>query len=496
MRVPRRLGLVGAALALAFGATACTASTSGHGAGPPASVSTSATPTSTAPSSQTPTPSPSPSPSASQRPACPTRYAAPDPKRPKVRLAFAVSADLATVQGSEHVEFTPDLPIAELVFRLTANTAPTVAAGNKIVVHKATADHGARAATYTPAGASSSTQGGLLHIPFASRVPAGTTVSADMTFTLTLGRGSFDRFGRTGTGASSYAWFASAHPLLAWERGRGWHTEPMLEFTAESATSEAMQTDLTVIAPAGNTVIMSGDPPKGPPKGGFRTWHSTVDAARDVSVAIGPFAVVDATVNGVKLRVGAPSARERDQAVPLFKRAITEHAKRFGPFPFPSLSVAQVPAGGGGIEYPSSILMLGLSRVVAVHETAHQWFYAMVGDSQAQHAWLDEAFASYAEQLADGTQPQAGSLTEPGAVDRPTASYGNDVGGYYSVTYDKGAAALHAARAAAGPARFDAAIRCYVNANAWRIANPSDLRRALKGLPAALNVLRKAHALP
>ncbi|HEY2985984.1 MAG TPA: M1 family aminopeptidase [Jatrophihabitantaceae bacterium] len=489
MSVPRRrLGLLAVTLTLALGATACTASTSGHGASPPPSSSTSqSSPTSASSSSQPSTPSPT------QQPACPTSYAAPDPKRPRVRLAFAISADLATVQGTEHVEFTPDLPITELVFRLTANTAPTVAAGNKIVVHKATADHGARAATYTTSGAAPSTQGGLLHIPFASRIPAGTTVSADLTFTVTLGRGAFDRFGRTSSG---YAWFASAHPLLAWERGGGWHTEPMIKFTAESATSEAMQTDLTVIAPAADTVIMSGDPPKGPPKGGFRTWHSTIDAARDVSIAVGPFAVVDTTVNGVKLRVGAPSARERDQAVPLFKEAITAHAKRFGPFPFPSLSVAQVPAGGGGIEYPSSILMLGLSRVVAVHETAHQWFYAMVGDSQAQHAWLDEAFASYAEQLADGSQPPLDSLTEPGNVDRPTASYGGDVGDYYSVTYDKGAAALHAARAAAGPARFDAAIRCYVNANAWRIANPSDLRRALNGLPGALAVLRKAHALP
>ena len=488
MSVPRRhLGLV--AVALAFGVTACTASTSGHGASSPGSSTSHGSPSSASSSSQPSTPSPSPN----QQPACPTSYAAPDPKRPRVRLAFVVSPDLATVQGAEHVEFTPDLPITELVFRLTANTAPTVAAGNKIVVHKATADHGARAATYTTSGAAPSTQGGLLHIPFASRIPAGTTVSADLTFTVTLGRGAFDRFGRTSSG---YAWFASAHPLLAWERGHGWHTEPMIKFTAESATSEAMQTDLTVVAPAADTVIMSGDPPKGPPKGGFRTWHSTVDAARDVSVAVGPFAVVDTTVNGVKLRVGAPSARERDQAVPLFKQAITAHAKRFGPFLFPSLSVAQVPAGGGGIEYPSSILMLGLSQVVAVHETAHQWFYAMVGDSQAQHAWLDEAFASYAEQLADGTQPPLDSLTEPGSVDRPTASYGGDVGDYYSVTYDKGAAALHAARAAAGPARFDAAIRCYVNANAWRIANPSDLRRALNGLPAALAVLRRAHALP
>jgi hypothetical protein len=482
---------LGALAATALVAVAgCTSSTHGHGP-----TARSSPPPSTATSSSTPGAGSPPS-SGGSGAACPASYIAPDPKRPAVRLQFTVANDLSTVQGTEHVEFTPDLPITELVFRLTANTEPTVQAGNKIVVNSAKADHGGQAPKYDIDGADPSTQGGLLRIPFAARVPAGTTVSADITFTLTVGNGSFDRFGRVGDGAQRYAWFGSAQPLLAWERGHGWHTEPMIQFTAESATSEAMRTDLTVTAPASDTAIMSGDPGDPPASNGTKTWHSTVDSARDVSVAVGPFAVSDTTVDGVKLRVGATSNQERDQLVPLFKLAITEHSKRFGPYPFPSLSVARVPAQGGGIEYPSSILMLDGSQLVAVHETAHQWFYAMVGDSQATHAWLDEAFASYAEQLVDNDAPPDSTLNEPGDVDKPTASYGGNEGQYYEITYGKGAAALHAARAAAGADKFDAAIRCYVNANAWRIANPSDLAAALKSLPAAIDVLRKAHALP
>jgi Peptidase family M1 domain len=482
-----RLGLAAAGAALVL--AGCTATTGGHGslASSPSGPAVPSSPTPTTPAASPSSPAPS---------GCPANYIPPDTHRPKVTLRFTVGADLGTVRGSEHIEFTPDPPITELVFRLTANTAPTVAAGNKIVIETASADHGGGAPHYDGDGAAPGTQGGLLRIPFAARISAGTTVSADITFTVSLGNQSFDRFGTVGAGAQRYAWFASAQPLLAWERGYGWHTEPMLKFTAESATSEAMQTDLTVVAPAAETVIMSGDPADPPPGGSTRTWHSTTAAARDVSVAVGPFVVRDSAVNGVKLRVGAPTAQERDRLVPLFRLAMTEHAKRFGPFPFPSLSVARVPAPGGGIEYPSSILMLDSSQVVAVHETAHQWFYAMVGDSQANHAWLDEAFASYAEQLVDDDAPPAGTLSMPGNVDAPTASYGGYEGLYFRVTYDKGSAALQAARAAAGPARFDAAIRCYVNANAWRIANPSDLETALRGLPAAISVLRKAHALP
>lgn len=475
MRLRRRLPAAMAAAVVCGGAMACSTTTSGvgtTGSGPPTSSTT--------------------TPAAS----CPASYRPPDPARPRVRLAFVVAPDLGTVDGTEHIEFTPDKAITELVFRLTANTAPTVAEGNGIQVSEARADHGAGPATYTSAGAALSTQGGLLHLPFPAPVAAGTTVTADLTFRVTLGAQSFDRFGRVGDGAQRYAWFGSAAPLLAWERGFGWHTEDLIQFTAESATSEAMQTDLTVTAPAADTVIMSGDPSAPRTSGVDRVWHASIATARDVSVAVGPFQVRDTTVNGVRLRVGAYSATVRDALLPEFVRSITELSKRFGRYPFPSLSVARLPAGGGGIEYPSSILMLDGSREVAVHETAHQWFYAMVGDSQALHPWLDEAFASYAEGLVDDVPAESSALTVPGAVDRSTESYGADERNYYFITYAKGEAALDAAREAAGATRWDAAIKCYVAMNAWRIASPADLQAQLTGLPAAVGVLTKAGALP
>jgi aminopeptidase N len=139
--------------------------------------------------------------------------------------------------------------------------------------------------------------------------------------------------------------------------------------------------------------------------------------------------------------------------------------------------------------------MLDGSRLVAVHETAHQWFYAMVGDSQALHPWLDEAFASYAEELVDHDPPNPDALRVQRPVDASTESYGFDENGYYFITYSKGAAALFAARTAAGATKWDAAIRCYVAKNAWRIANPDDLRAAIADLPAGIAALEKAGAL-
>lgn len=475
-------------------AAGCTAS-GGQGS-PAASALTSATDV-PAPGASTPAvPAPAPNETAPNQTAphaasCPTSYAPPDPKRPVTTLRFDIAPDHRSVAATESIDFTPDADISELVFRLTANTAPTYATGTGITVTSAHADHGGQKAVYERAGAAAKSQGGLLRIPFARKVGAGTTVHADLTFRLVIGAGAFDRFGSAG----GIVWFASAHPLLAWERGYGWHKEPMIQFTAESATSEAANTDLTVSAPARDVVLMSGQPKSASGGGTRHTWHSTITAARDVSVAAGPFVTRDVKINDVDVRVGALTKAQLPMIIADEKFALAGLARYFGPFPFPNLTLALLPLSGGGIEYPSSIFLLGEERLVTVHETAHQWFYAMVGNSQAQHAWLDEAFASYAEQLLDNDQPPSNELDLPDPVDKPTASYGADSRRYYATTYDKGAAALHAARAAAGADKFDAALRCYVNTQAWTIADPADLAKALTGLPAALAVLKRAGAL-
>jgi hypothetical protein len=117
----------------------------------------------------------------------------------------------------------------------------------------------------------------------------------------------------------------------------------------------------------------------------------------------------------------------------------------------------------------------------------------MVGDAQSRDPWLDEAFASFAEQLVDSDPDQQGA-GQSRQVGKGINDFPSD-NAYYTTVYGEGAAALHRARAAGGAAKFDAALRCYVNANAWRIARPKDVAAALASLPAALKVLRQAGAI-
>jgi Peptidase family M1 domain len=424
---------------------------------------------------------------------CPAERAEPDPDRPEIALDFTLADDRRSVTGTETVVFTPDLDVEELVFRLVPNGPDSAPAGNRLVVDEVRGDDVVEG-RYTGDGAAD--PGGLYVVELADELEAGETTEVELDFTLSLGRRGFDRFG-TDEGVS---WWASGAPLLAWEPAVGWAEDPFVDVGGETASSPAADTTITVSAPEDLTVLMTGrqDEPS-PPQDGRRTWRSTEPVARDVAVAAGEFGTAEQeTPGGVRVRVGTLPASDVEAAGLLGATvdAIAELERLLGPFPYGTLTVPLLPDYGGGIEYPSLILQASPSRQVLVHEVAHMWFYGMVGNSQFRDPWLDEAFASWAESVADRGQDlvDEDAITLDGPVGGAMTDYA-DPGQYFQLVYDKGGAALLAAREAAGAEAFDEAIRCYVDATAWSIATPEDVGRALADLPAAVAVLNRAEAL-
>ena len=423
---------------------------------------------------------------------CSTR-AEPDPDRPVVDLDLRLDDDRRTVTGTQTVVFTPDLPTDELVFRLVPNGPGPAAAGNRLVVDAVRGDD-VVGSGYEDAGAED--PGGLFVVRLADELAAGEATEVALDLTLTLGEDGFERVGA----ADGVSWWASGAPLLAWEPGVGWARDPFVDLPGETATSPVADTTIRVSAPEALTVLMTGDQADpSPPVDGRRTWTSVEPVARDVSVAVGEFGTTTATSpGGVEVTAGVLPGAEvsAPELAEWTLEAIEELEGRFGPFPYATLTVPLLPDEGGGIEYPSSILLAGADRLVLLHEVAHMWFYGMVGNSQFRDPWLDEAFASYAESVASPVDAGevAEALARPGEVG--AAMDGLDTAaGYFGRVYRKGGAALLTARETAGAAAFDAALRCYVDANAWTIATPDDVARALADLPAATDVLTDAGAL-
>lgn len=428
---------------------------------------------------------------------CTASYAKPDARRPRVTLTFDVDETHARVTGTERVVFTPDRQVTELVFRLWLNGPGPARYGGRIEVTRASLPM-----TFEPAGAAPGTQGTLLRLALPEPSPEGKAITATLEFAITLPRASVDRWGHT----ARTAWWASAHPMLAWVNRHGWHTVPAVGILGETTANEVAYHDVTVVAPAADTVLGISDDAAGEEAGGGRRrWRFRHDTARDVAVAVGPFRTRRIEAGGVPVVVAASDelpdpGGSLDVADRLTREALDELVPRFGPYPYPSLTVVALePIAGAGVEYPG-LVMLGSRRydVVVPHEVAHQWFYSLVGNDQGRHPWIDESFASYAEALVNDESAERFTdvVDTDGPVGAPMSYWEDHQSDYGRVVYAKGAGGLLLARERVGTAAFDALLRCYVARNAHRVASPYDVTTAFDRAPEVLRILRLMEALP
>ena len=142
--------------------------------------------------------------------------------------------------------------------------------------------------------------------------------------------------------------------------------------------------------------------------------------------------------------------------------------------------MTDLPELTGGLEYPTLVYQPESTSNVP-HETAHQWFYSLVGNDQARDPWLDEGLATWAESGITGG-PAFGSVPIPPQVGdkigQPMTFWDNfDAGQYYLGVYLQTYRAL---RGLGPQSRVDCALRLYVHRNAYRTVRPGDLLDALQ----------------
>ncbi len=85
--------------------------------------------------------------------------------------------------------------------------------------------------------------------------------------------------------------------------------------------------------------------------------------------------------------------------------AIKTFSNLFGEYPYKTFNIVKTNFIYGGMEYPNLILISddvvdsADYLNVIVHETAHQWWYGMVGNDEFTLPWLDEALTEYSSIL-------------------------------------------------------------------------------------------------
>ena len=308
-------------------------------------------------------------------------------------------------------------------------------------------------------------------VPLGGILPAGATTQVRVRFSARLRgdlAGSDWLFTRANGIADLNRWLPWVSRLIAFDRPN--HGDPFETPTGRDVRVTIVTDRRLVIAATGDQLSASAD---------GLTQVFEAHGVRDFTVtAAADYRVVSRTVGATTVRAWyrprANGAALLDAAADAFGAV----QARLGAYGYDTFKVVQS-AGGFGMESPELIWIPSLAtanlRYQVAHETAHQWFYGIVGNDQARDPFADEAAADFVARSVTGLH--RASRCPRTRLDLSIYDYSARC--YFETIYVQGGLVLDAARRRMGSTAFWEALRDYVAAQRGRISTSRSLLKAL-----------------
>lgn len=191
--------------------------------------------------------------------------------------------------------------------------------------------------------------------------------------------------------------------------------------------------------------------------------------------------------------------------------AINTFNSLFGKYPYSTFSVVKTNFIHGGMEYPNLVYISDAVSTqedylnVIIHETAHQWWYNMVGSNACEYAWLDEGLTEYSTLMFYDKNPSYNVKTQEslnsslssyllfseictsvyGSFDstmtRNVNSFKSDMD-YVYVTYVKGVLFFDNLNELVGNKKFEKSLKKYFEENKYKNAKPENMISAFESV--------------
>lgn len=348
-----------------------------------------------------------------------------------------------------------------------------------------------------------SISGQRLEIALSSFLPAGSAIKIDIQYTLALpfaeqqdpGISRPRIYGYTTRQMNLTNWYPFVVPYIngEWVLYEPWYYGEHLVYDAADYEVNLKFTD-----PASAPIVAAS----GFPEQQADSTRYTITAARAFALTASREFQVSSTQVG-EVTVSSyyfPFYEKGGQAaLQASVEALQVYSQQFGPYSHKSLS-AVMGDFNDGMEYSAFFYLskasydlyegspASLLTAVAVHETAHQWWFEQVANDQAQQPWLDESLATYSERIYyENVYPDLVSwwwtyridiYNPQGFIDIPIYD-GQGFQLYTSSTYRQGAHFLEDLRVRIGDEAFFAFLQDYLAQGRGKIVTANDFFRIL-----------------
>jgi hypothetical protein len=412
---------------------------------------------------------------------------------PRYDITATVNLTEAVVTGHLRVLYTntSNGSLTELEFRLLGNAAPLYGSGRTSVSNVQAGGMDVEPIMEQ--------DGVVMRVRLVQLLEPGETELIETDFTTEVAKRVAPGYGilaQTGAVTRLSGWY----PMMAPYEGT-WQT-PKVPVVGDATLGDTSVYRVALTAPASYDVVSTGVTIAQDSRKQQVVWHIVSGPARDFSLAISDaFEQRQDSQEGVTITVHALPSRGQitsiETGLSMIRDAFTVYESRFGPYPWIEFDVVETEISIEGYELSEMIFVDSRLRVqgsypdyryIVAHETAHQWWYNLVGDNQIIEPWLDEAFATYSASIYLGDVYGAGAAA--GLLQYWRGQYGLRVAGdppvdsaaldfsswakYRKTVYIHGAFFLDALRGEMGDAAFFRLLQADFSLNRFKWATTTE----------------------
>jgi hypothetical protein len=410
-------------------------------------------------------------------------------------MALVIGEDLESVSGRLTLRYTnqENVPLDFVYFHLHPNLLNGAIEVSNVAVNG-----------QVVAPILESVNDSVMRVPLPAALAPGEQVVIDMKFLTAVPREPGPNYGIF-VYTEGVLTLAHFYPMVAVFDEEEWNLEPP-DSDGDVTYGDTSFYLVEITAPPEPVIVASGT----------AIATSQTGEAQTITFAAGPmrdfYAVLSERYTAVSQQVGetlvtsyAPAefSNGAKLALDTAATALQSYSERFGLYPFTELDVVSTPTLALGVEYPgvianalriydfesntSNVPYEVLLESTTAHETAHQWFYSLIGNDQLDEPWLDESITQYATYLyfldrygPPGGEAYTNSLNQRWArVDNAEIPIGLPVAAYQgaeygAIVYGRGPIFLQTLAETVGQETFAAFIQDYFQQYEWGIATTED----------------------